>query len=278
MAACLWLELKRALTSKGMLFSLLFVCALAVHHDVMDMLDPASGMANFAVEASLHTAMNFSPDLIWMRWMTVDSFSFHPYLFFLLLPLLAGLPHAGGLLRDQSDHYANVICTRVRRGSYLLAKWVATFMAGGVVAIAPCALSFLLLLTRYPIINPAVGTGYEVVRSTFMFAELYMTQPLLWVALWLAILFVAGGVFATLGLAVTYVTEYGFITHLLPFLALYVLTTVLVAIGAGGVSPLTLIDPARNGGYPFWLLALELGLIAVIGAVPLVLDAKRAAA
>ena len=277
MVPCLRLELKRAFTSKGMLFALLFACLLATHHFIMDILDATSGMAGFASEAALHVAMNFSPDFIWMHWMPADAFSFHGYLYFLLLPLLAGLPHAGSLLRDRADHYAQVICTRVSRGTYLCSKWIATFVSGGVAAVVPCALSFLLLLTRYPVINPVAGAGHQVAQPTSMFAELYMTQPLAWVALWLGILFVVGGVLATLGLAVTYITEYGLIVHVLPFLLLYVLTTVFTALGCGTVSPLTIIDPSRNVGCPFWLLALEFGLLACAGAIPLAVDAKREA-
>lgn len=275
MVSCFRMELRRACTSKGMLVALVLGSVLAIHHFAMDLADPVSGMDGFAAEASRHAAMNFSPDFIWMHWLPADAYSFHGYLFFLLLPLIAGLPHAGSLFRDRADHYLQVIETRAQRSSYLAGKWAATFISGGVVAAVPGSLSFLLLLTRYPIISPVPGSGHHAVLPLSMFADLYMERPLIWVAIWLGILFVAGGLLATLGLAATFITGRGFIVHILPFLLLYVLTTLLTVFGHGGLSPLVLIDPSRNAGYPPWLLAIELAVIACIGVIPLLWGVKR---
>lgn len=70
---------------------------------------------------------------------------------------------------------------------------------------------------------------------------------------------------ATLGLAVTPLTEYRLVVHVLPFLFLYIVAMALGAFGLGRLGLFTLIDPLRNeGGLP--VLVGELAIMFALSA------------
>ena len=274
MRSCLTIELKRALASKGMAVSALFGLAVVAYYAWVDLAEYAGSTAAFAKEAALYSSMNFGADLIWPHWMPMDPFSLHGYLLVLTLPLTAGLPHAGSLFRDRADGYVRVVCTRVSRGVYLLSKWIATFISGGVVAVVPMLAALAYALTRYPFIAPIVGSGHHVAGPGILFAELFMTHPGAWIMLCMALLFTAGGLLASLGLAVTFITDHAVVVHLLPMLLLYVIEMLLVALGQGAFGPFTLIDPARNVHSPLIALVILLAVLAAASAIPLIRAAR----
>ena len=266
-------ELNRAFTSIGMAVSLIVGCGLAVHHFVMVLLT-SNYMQGFDGYASAYPAMNFAPDFLWMTWLPCDGSLFDGYLLFLLLPLLATLPHAGSMLQDRLHGYTDVVFTRARRGCYYASKWLATFLSGGAVTSVPMVLNFLLLLTIFPVIEPILGSGHVVVERTSTLAELYMLHPLGWTAAWIAIFFVAGGACAIFALAVSCITEHGFVVHILPFLLLYVSSMLLSLLGRDDLGFFTLINPlSSTGGLP--ALAAELSLLLAAGIVACCVLARR---
>ncbi|MBY4797420.1 hypothetical protein K6V98_03465 [Collinsella sp. AGMB00827] len=160
------------------------------------------------------------------------------------------------------------------RKTYLFSKWLATFVSGGLIAALPAALSLALVLIRYPFISPIIGSGHHPAGPAVLFSELFISTPALWILFCIALQFIAGGLIATLGLAVTFITDYRAVVHLLPILGMYVVETLLTALGLGQLGPITLIDLGRNIYCSPVALAMMLATIAVVGALPLLFAAK----
>lgn len=264
MSKLLAIELKRAFSSSGMVAALLVGCALAIHHFVASV-TAGCYLTGFEAEAERLGSMVFAPDFLWGCWMGADGTQFHGYLLLLLMPVLAGLPHAASYVEDRANGYLVTVFSRVERRSYYASKWLATFVSGGVVSSLPFALNFLLFLTVYPVVDPVIGSGHCVAGVNAIFSSVYFSHPLAWVVLWICVLFVAGGLMATLGLAVTPLTEYRLVVHVLPFLFLYIVAMALGAFGLGRLGLFTLIDPLRNeGGLP--VLVGELTVMFALSA------------
>lgn len=267
MRELLSIELKRAFGGSGMVAASMIGCALAVHHFAVAMMNGCY-LAGFDSEAEQLGAMVFAPDFLWGCWMGADGTQFHGYLLILLMPVLAGLPHAASYLEDRVSGYLTVVFSHGERRTYYASKWAATFLSGGVVSVIPFALNFLLFLTVYPVVDPVVGSGHCVANVNTIFSSVYFEHPLEWVALWLSVFFISGGLMATLGLAVTPLTEYRLVVHVLPFLIMYIIGMVLGAFGLGRFGILTLIDPLRNEGG-LSMLACELASMLLLSVVVL---------
>lgn len=274
MGKMLSIELRRAFSSAGMVIALVIGVVLAVSHFAMSIL--ALNQAQRIADYASHFAFlsDLAPDVLWFSWMPADGSTFHGYLFILALPLIATLPHAGSYLADQSNGYLDIAFTHAERSSYYAAKWIATFLSGFAVAAIPVILDFLLFLTVYPVISPVLGGGHDPVTELTFLKGMFMASPFAWVAFTALVIALAGGLFACLGLAVTFITEYALVVHILPFLILYVGSMALSAFGFKALDIFALINPARVEA-PLPVFIGEFLLLFVVSVVPFIVVSTR---
>lgn len=101
---------------------------------------------------------------------------------------------------------------------YLKAKYAAAFLCGGVVAIAPLCINFLLMLMIYPALLPEISSCVYSIYATVMWYQLFYTHPFLYVGGFLVINFVFGGLISGLGLAFGLLADYRYIVISMPLL------------------------------------------------------------
>lgn len=87
----------------------------------------------------------------------------------------------------------------VRAGekSYLTAKFLATFIAGGLAMVVPLIINFMLTAMLIPAITPVptYDTMYGVFGNS-LFSSLYYTQPFAYVAVYMLVDFIFCGALA----------------------------------------------------------------------------------
>lgn len=154
------------------------------------------------------------------NWYGIYNDSFYPQ----LLALIAAFPFADSLVLDRKQGYLNQVLARTPYRKYLKAKAVVNALVGGLVAVMPLLLTYLLssLLTGNPLNHPSVDQMALRPYSGFL-RELYFNQPDGFIWLVLGLCFLIGASSASLGLAASLLVNNRFFALGLPLVLLNVL-------------------------------------------------------
>lgn len=243
------IEFERAFRSKGLLISLIVGAAIAIIQFAVVVFPVSRNILEF-----FDGSVNTYPRSVFKWWMGVDSI--HPYLriYVIIFPLLAAIPYASSYFEDRKHGYIKSMCTRVRRRQYLISKYAAVFVTGGIAVTLPMLLNLLLTASVLPSLVP-VGNGMFGVGSVCMYSDLFYVHPYLYTFLYMIMYFVYGGVFATLALVCSLIFDYSFFVLLFPFVIYY---------GLGIIAPYININCIRTIN-PRMLLSMSSGGIVLIG-------------
>ncbi|WP_165050320.1 MULTISPECIES: hypothetical protein [unclassified Adlercreutzia] len=156
-------------------------------------------------------------------WMSVEYDYPLPPLFYQLAPLLAVAPFAWSMRTEMLSGYVGHMFTRVPRFRYVLAKGVATFVSGGLVAAVPQVLNFAVVSAFVPAITPDIRDEmYLGISAESLWSYQFYNEPFLYVALFCLLGFVLCGLWALLVMSLSHVVENRIVLLTLPYLALVV--------------------------------------------------------
>lgn len=156
---------------------------------------------------------------LYNSWLGGESSSLGETLFFTLLPLLAILPYGWSFCHERNQGYLKYIAVRCNKRKYFLAKYIASFLSGGVVIIIPLVFSFIVTACFIPAYCPQIiyAPYYSVVHGS-LWSEIFFNDPLIFVVLYLIIDFIFGGFFATFGYAAGLFIKNRFAAMIVPYL------------------------------------------------------------
>ena len=219
-------EIKKALDTPGFWLSLLigFSCVfyknyLIIKHDYY--------IYNLCKKLGLY--LNLSASYIYDRWIIGYLDSSTLYIFY-FLGIIAALPYGISYLRDKKSGLIKNICTRCNKNHYLMSKYTAVYVAGGLATAFPILLDLLMAFIYYPyqgrsiegsILNFSNVWGYRIIEHPYLYAGIYI---LIW--------FLFGGAMSTISLMASVVADNVFTVQLTPFfvmLALFYLPSLLPA-------------------------------------------------
>ncbi len=141
--------------------------------------------------------------------------------YFFLFPLLVCLPYGWSFCRERRSGYIKNMVIRSGKWQYFLAKYTALFLSGGLAMVIPLLFNFLLAAVLFPAITPNViyDTAYGIGAESFL-SMVFYTKPFLYVAAYLFVDFVFGGLTACLCLSISTVIKNPVAVTLLPFFLL----------------------------------------------------------
>ena len=166
---------------------------------------------------------------------------------FLILPIIAVLPHADTFFTDAGSGFIQNICIRTNRRHYYIAKYTATFLSGGTVTTIPFLLNFLLSCLVLPAMHPEASAFTSSIGEASTFPHLFFNLPLLYVGVYFLIIFVFCGLLATISLISSYFAGYRFLVVLTPFLLYLTACAIFQLIGLADWQPINLLDPSYPG-------------------------------
>lgn len=143
-------------------------------------------------------ASYFNP---FVKWMSNDRFNTCTLLFFMIFPVLASLPYSDSYWIDKNSGFNKGIYTRSKKKDYFISRYITNFIIGGTVVIIPLILNFYILMMLLPAVHPSIFDASIIAKH--MFSSLYYFHPYLYVGMYLALTFIFGGTFASIGLAVS---------------------------------------------------------------------------
>lgn len=119
-------EMKRAMSGKGMVLSMLIGTVLGIAHVIREII-PAyrANLTNFYNEFPI-----LSPHSAVETWMAGSPSNLEGFIFFLILPILASLPFGTSYFEDCKEGVIKNIYMRTKREDYLKAKYAAAFLSG----------------------------------------------------------------------------------------------------------------------------------------------------
>lgn len=139
-------------------------------------------------------------------------------LFYTFLPLLAVIPYGWSYAMERKTGYAKMVQIRAGRISYFGAKYIATFLTGGVVIVVPLIFNLLFVACFVPAIQPTwIYSVYYPYHYGAIWSYLFFTQPIIFEILYLILVFIFAGLFSVMGFAVSFYTNKRVMAVLVPY-------------------------------------------------------------
>jgi len=180
----------------------------------------------------------FYPRSAFVSWMYFIGDTYLVYS--LTFPLLASLAYSDAYAEDFNSGLIKSVLTKVEKGKYLTIRYFVNFMIGGLVAVFPLIINFIGEMAAYPLIENNYYFGMPLVIQGSFWPELFYNHPILYILLRLFILFLFGGMLASIGLAVSTFVKNRYIVLIVPFLLVLGIDVLSSAIGILSLSLLFL--------------------------------------
>lgn len=196
--------------------------------------------------AQFNIPMTYPRD-VFGSWIGGGVYSMQSFLYFLIMPILVVIPYGGFYFEEKKGGYLKNIYMRVRKKDYIFAKYIATFLAGGMVFTIPLIVNLGITAMFLPSIIPQASAATTALMPSSLFYQLYFSHPYIYIFIYLIIDFIFSGLIATIGLVASFYTEYKFIVLITPFafyLFIYSLTNLF---GRLEYSPVYFL----NGGFGY---------------------------
>lgn len=189
-------------------------------------------------------------------------------LYYLLLPCLVAL--AGADLLGEDRRTGLDIFSRIRGTDkqYYFSKSIVAFVAGGVAFFLPLIVELFLLMLVYPSVPFDYFASEVPVTYEEMFGNVFYNSPITYEVIFLVIGFVYSGLFALLGILVSFFSSSKYVVLLSPLAIYYGIWIVFSLGGYPEVSPFGFLTPKQ--AYPLnfqviWIEFLLLFVVAIIG-------------
>ncbi len=277
------LELRRALKNRWFALSMAALAFIALFGAVVRSFVTAEQLDVVVFPYLDTTYWYLSAFSSFTSWIAVNHLDTATELFFVLVPLLVLIGYSWSLASDLKSGYFEQLTTRVSRSRCYAARFLATFVAGGLLVAVPLIINFLLLSMFLPSWTPHVVDmfyttvgGAPDVSNNAIFTSLFYTNPFLFVVARVLLNFVLCGLWATTVLALSLFVRNRVALIVVPYIVLLLvkhlgqrLYVVMRTNGHEGFGySLTLFDQLRaapDGFYcPGWLTSLCVALMLVV--------------
>lgn len=206
-------ELKRSFCNPSFLISILLSTSLVLWYSVERIPFCLHLNSTFSVDKMLDNFLEVS----YTNWIGSHNIFLQQNIFYLLIPFFAVLPFGGSFFADINSGYIKGICIRAEKKHYLLFKYNAVFISGGVAAVIPMVLSFLISSAFLPTMLPESSYLFTNIYSGYKWADLFFIHPFLYVLLYIALVFLFSGLISCSALVITYFSNKVFLPMIFPF-------------------------------------------------------------
>ena len=183
-----------------------------------------------------------------------------------LMPISAFQVWIGNGVSFEYSLFIRLIPILAAKFNYLAAKYIAVFVTGGVVVVMPLLINYLTAITILPSLVWPVGVFASSPKS--IWSAIFYTHPHVYMIMYMILLFVCGGLMATIALIVSNIVNNRFVAILAP----YIITEFANAIlrmsdkkWLRGIAPTKLFNMAQtNTGASFIVYIAVLLILGVV--------------
>lgn len=274
-------ELKKAFRSK--LFISLFITAVvlavisAAHSIYIDMRMRAN-MDRFWLQPNglYEEDPVFAISTIYNSWMGGEVGYWSTILFFYLLPLFSALSFGASIHSEITSGYIKSIMPKCGRGQYYASKYIVGFLCAGFTVVIPLLINLLIVACFIPARTPdPILAEYYAITESYMWSNIYYTNPLAYTALYLVVDFIYAGLFCWLSLTLSLFIRKVLVVLFAPFFVMLILQYVLLLLSAYrfyiDLSPFSFLRAAFStnitNGYVILIEAMLLFLFSLFGVL-----------
>lgn len=259
------MEWYRMIRSKSFWVALFLGSLLVISH-MMNIVIPYSH-ANVSSGNENPMQVPFS---VCMFIMGYDMYGWQGDIFFRIAPLLAAIPYANSYYTDIAEGYIKNIQGRCKKQHYLIAKYIITFVAGGMVIVIPLILDIMGCMMFLPLHQPAPIGVYTISNSMLFYehTEIYIGMTLL-------LDFMIGGMYAVLGIVSTEFIANKYLLLIFPYIFVTIMQMFFVIINFTQLDPVQISNPDLETGNVFTNLMLIVSWIAIIFIIYFIRGRRR---
>lgn len=155
---------------------------------------------------------------IFYKWLGVNRGMNAGVYFFMALPLLTAFAYSWSVSYDRNSGYISQIITRTSRRKYFTAKFLVTFISGGMIFVGALLLDYILLATFTPAYTPVPGDLASSMDPFHFCSEIFYQNSYLFMLIWLGVAFLWGGAMSCISMAAGMLIKKYVISSIVPFL------------------------------------------------------------
>lgn len=216
------IELRKAITSRSFIIVLAIAFLIAVICAAYN-IQFIEQEQRYYEKAVTVTGEGMNPDLpaygLYNHWICQDFTSFSASLFWVLFPAFAAISYGWSFFTERKTGYIKNIITRTEKSQYYWAKYITTFIAGGLAVTVPVLINLIICAMYLPAVRPDIfyDINYGVYMPS-MFSEIFYRTPLLYVLLRVLIVFLYSGGAAVISFTLAFIVPNRIAVVLLPFI------------------------------------------------------------
>ena len=262
-------ELHKALTNKmlyiAIAFGLIF-CAMDVMENIGKIREFDQRIANQILGLRLST--DHQGYSLFYLWMGIQPNTRGANLFHVIWPVMAGMAYGWSYASERRSGVYNQIAARSGARTYYVSKYIAVFASGGLAVAVPFLLNLLAnaMVLPYAHISPY----FNQMSNVQFLSQLYYTNHWVYALVRCVIVFLCGGVAASLCFLVGTKLRYGVMVMLTPYAVYVAWDAVIIALNSSVLqannyclSPLRML-PGAGMLLPGWLMLCILGGLTLI--------------
>lgn len=245
-------ELKRAILSKKFMFSVLF-CITVQIISVLIMI--------YHIDFNNVESLNNMCDRYMLWYFSTEIGCF-------VVPLASCIPYSASLVEEKNTTFINFVSIRSHYSKYIKEKILSVFISGFLSIFISVGI-FLILIS----FSPYQSRSINVVG---FLSDIYYKSPNLYYAFYLIISSLLGGVFATIGLAVSVIIKNSLAATVIPSIYYFLMTYIFSSVGLVWFEPASIncyfVRPTITGVHIFLQL---IGYLLLAVLVIIKLDSKE---
>jgi len=265
-------ECKRSIFNKWIIISMVVVsvfCAIQFY----DCFESRMKHIDMVKELGQYKSVNVCKVTAYERWLFFQP-NLYRYALIFVLPILAVLPYGMSYYSDLKSGYVKQIATRISMKVYTRAKYIATFLSGGIAITFPLFVQFFIIATIYPLHKPYRFDGSLIGQYSFA-TDFFYEHPVIYTILRMLVIFVISGLLATISLLVSKYIYNLFSVFITPFVVCFILQFITKIIGEDKISLMVLLPADCNFGGAYTTLCIEILVLFVVSYFGFVTSKKE---
>lgn len=212
-------EIKKSIFNKQMLFVTLFSVIMVICHSVYVYNYITTAFEINTTDYYYYFDAGLEVSFL-QAWIGGEPFSVYNNMFYyILFPLYAAIPYAAYAKKEKELGYSKCLLVKLGRNKYLISKYIACFLSGGIAVSIPAVLSLMGALSWLPVIPVNIVAAQTGVNNFSLWSYYFFNKPLLYAFMYIGLDFVAGGLLACVSLSLTHLVRSRFILLVLPMIA-----------------------------------------------------------
>ena len=253
-------ELKRGIFNKWTLLSFLCVAVFCIMH-FMEVYDSCVFIDDIGKEFGYIGVEGECEATPYDQWILFSP-NQHIVIIFFIMPILATLPYGTSFYSEMKIGYVKQMVSRMSMKTYMRAKYIATFITGGMVVVVPMLAQFFALATILPLHKPYRYYMAIIGEETFCI-DLFYEHPMIYTLFRILLVFVVAGLLATLALLVSKHIYNYFSVFITPFVLSFMLIFLSRVTGVGEIDFSATLHAQTNSQYNYSILFVEIIILFV---------------